>query len=68
MLIFVKKQSGSVFFLGLFCCVTEVEKDTCSVDGVAGQGAAAADICIETTAPKQGQNLWWGSVFCCSVY
>lgn len=39
------------------------EKDDGSIDGAineAGQqGAApAADVCIETTIPKQGQNLW----------
>lgn len=40
------------------------EKDDGSIDGAineAGQqGAApAADVCIETTIPKQGQNLWF---------
>lgn len=38
------------------------EKDDGSIDGAisegAQQGGAAADICIETTVPKQGQNLW----------
>ncbi|XP_076591021.1 tyrosine-protein kinase BAZ1B isoform X1 [Chaetodon auriga] len=39
------------------------EKDDGSIDGAisegAQQGGAAADICIETTVPKQGQNLWF---------
>ncbi|XP_074535334.1 tyrosine-protein kinase BAZ1B [Halichoeres trimaculatus] len=38
------------------------EKDDCSVDGAVSEGAqqgAAVDICIETTVPKQGQNLWF---------
>ncbi|CAK6957791.1 tyrosine-protein kinase BAZ1B isoform X2 [Scomber scombrus] len=39
------------------------EKDDGSVDGAvsesAQQGAAAADVCIETTVPNQGQNLWF---------
>lgn len=38
------------------------EKDDGSVDGAmsegAQQGAAPAEVCIETTVPKQGQNLW----------
>ncbi|KAF7219127.1 tyrosine-protein kinase BAZ1B [Nothobranchius furzeri] len=39
-----------------------VEKDDGSVDGAVSEGAqqgAAPDICIETTVPKQGQNLWF---------
>ena len=42
------------FFAGL-------EKDDSSIDGAISEGAqqgAAFDICIETTVPKQGQNLW----------
>ncbi|XP_070825928.1 tyrosine-protein kinase BAZ1B isoform X2 [Chaetodon trifascialis] len=39
------------------------EKDDGSIDGAisegAQQGGAAADVCIETTVPKQGQNLWF---------
>ncbi|XP_041657595.1 tyrosine-protein kinase BAZ1B [Cheilinus undulatus] len=38
------------------------EKDDCSIDGAVSEGAqqgAAADITIETTVPKQGQNLWF---------
>uniref|UniRef100_A0A3Q3W6B1 Tyrosine-protein kinase BAZ1B n=1 Tax=Mola mola TaxID=94237 RepID=A0A3Q3W6B1_MOLML len=39
------------------------DKDDVSIDGAvsegAQQGAAAADICIETSVPKQGQNLWF---------
>uniref|UniRef100_A0A3B4VEJ2 Tyrosine-protein kinase BAZ1B n=1 Tax=Seriola dumerili TaxID=41447 RepID=A0A3B4VEJ2_SERDU len=38
------------------------EKDDGSIDGAiseAAQQGAAADVCIETTAPKQGQNLWF---------
>ncbi|XP_067450602.1 tyrosine-protein kinase BAZ1B isoform X1 [Thunnus thynnus] len=38
------------------------EKDDGSVDGAISEGAqqgAAADVCIETTVPKQGQNLWF---------
>ncbi|KAM9853295.1 tyrosine-protein kinase BAZ1B isoform 2-T2 [Aulostomus maculatus] len=38
------------------------EKDDGSIDGAITEGAqqgAAADVCIETTAPKQGQNLWF---------
>ncbi|XP_044057874.1 tyrosine-protein kinase BAZ1B [Siniperca chuatsi] len=38
------------------------EKDDGSIDGAISEGAqqvAAADICIETTVPKQGQNLWF---------
>nr|XP_046244687.1 tyrosine-protein kinase BAZ1B isoform X2 [Scatophagus argus] len=38
------------------------EKDDGSVDGAISEGAqqgAATDICIETTVPKQGQNLWF---------
>lgn len=42
--------------------VVGAEKDDVSIDGAvsegAQQGAAAADICIETSVPKQGQNLW----------
>lgn len=38
------------------------DKDDGSVDGAmsegAHQGAAPAEVCIETTVPKQGQNLW----------
>ncbi|XP_026183205.1 tyrosine-protein kinase BAZ1B isoform X2 [Mastacembelus armatus] len=37
------------------------EKDDGSVDGAISESAqqGAADVCIETTAPKQGQNLWF---------
>ncbi|XP_071352469.1 tyrosine-protein kinase BAZ1B isoform X2 [Trachinotus anak] len=38
------------------------EKDDGSIDGAISEGAqqgAAADVCIETTVPKQGQNLWF---------
>ncbi|XP_074497887.1 tyrosine-protein kinase BAZ1B isoform X2 [Sebastes fasciatus] len=38
------------------------EKDDGSIDGAISEGAqqgAAADICIETTIPNQGQNLWF---------
>ncbi|KAM9801592.1 tyrosine-protein kinase BAZ1B [Neosynchiropus ocellatus] len=38
------------------------DKDDCSVDDAvsdAAQQGAAADICVETTVPKQGQNLWF---------
>ncbi|TDH15017.1 hypothetical protein EPR50_G00026860 [Perca flavescens] len=38
------------------------EKDEGSIDGAICEGAqqgAAPDICIETTVPKQGQNLWF---------
>ncbi|XP_072248738.1 tyrosine-protein kinase BAZ1B isoform X2 [Leuresthes tenuis] len=38
------------------------EKDDGSIDGAVSEGAqqgAAPDICIETTVPKQGQNLWF---------
>ncbi|XP_035536333.1 tyrosine-protein kinase BAZ1B [Morone saxatilis] len=38
------------------------EKDDGSIDGAISEGAqqgAVADICIETTVPKQGQNLWF---------
>uniref|UniRef100_A0A3B4X7X2 Tyrosine-protein kinase BAZ1B n=1 Tax=Seriola lalandi dorsalis TaxID=1841481 RepID=A0A3B4X7X2_SERLL len=38
------------------------EKDDGSIDGAiseAAQQGAAADVCIETTVPKQGQNLWF---------
>ncbi|XP_029374289.1 LOW QUALITY PROTEIN: tyrosine-protein kinase BAZ1B [Echeneis naucrates] len=38
------------------------EKDDGSIDGAIGEGpqqGAAVDICIETTVPKQGQNLWF---------
>lgn len=37
------------------------EKDDGSIDGAISEGAqqgAAADVCIETTVPKLGQNLW----------
>ncbi|KAK5603785.1 Tyrosine-protein kinase baz1b [Crenichthys baileyi] len=40
----------------------EAEKDDASVDGAANDGVqqgAAPDVCIETTIPKQGQNLWF---------
>ncbi|XP_014865158.1 PREDICTED: tyrosine-protein kinase BAZ1B isoform X2 [Poecilia mexicana] len=40
----------------------EAEKDDASVDGAASEGVqqgAAPDVCIETTIPKQGQNLWF---------
>ncbi|XP_038123814.1 tyrosine-protein kinase BAZ1B [Cyprinodon tularosa] len=40
----------------------EAEKDNASVDGAASEGVqqgAAPDVCIETTIPKQGQNLWF---------
>ncbi|XP_047449966.1 tyrosine-protein kinase BAZ1B [Mugil cephalus] len=38
------------------------EKDDGSIDGAVSEGAqqgAAPDVCIETTVPKQGQNLWF---------
>ncbi|KAM9732840.1 tyrosine-protein kinase BAZ1B [Menidia menidia] len=38
------------------------EKDDGSIDGAMSESAqqgAAPDICIETTIPKQGQNLWF---------
>ncbi|XP_068173733.1 tyrosine-protein kinase BAZ1B [Antennarius striatus] len=38
------------------------EKDDASIDGAISEGAqqgAAADVCIGTTIPKQGQNLWF---------
>uniref|UniRef100_A0A3P8TLE1 Tyrosine-protein kinase BAZ1B n=1 Tax=Amphiprion percula TaxID=161767 RepID=A0A3P8TLE1_AMPPE len=38
------------------------EKDDGSMDGAVSEGAqpgAAAEVCIETTVPKQGQNLWF---------
>ncbi|CAI5694287.1 unnamed protein product [Oreochromis niloticus] len=38
------------------------EKDDGSVDGAVSEGAqqgAPPDVCIETTVPKQGQNLWF---------
>uniref|UniRef100_A0A8C4E577 Tyrosine-protein kinase BAZ1B n=1 Tax=Dicentrarchus labrax TaxID=13489 RepID=A0A8C4E577_DICLA len=38
------------------------EKDDGSIDGAISEGAqqgAVADVCIETTVPKQGQNLWF---------
>lgn len=42
--------------------IVGAEKDDGSIDGAisegAQQGAASADVCIETTVPKQGQNLW----------
>uniref|UniRef100_A0A8D3BE08 Tyrosine-protein kinase BAZ1B n=1 Tax=Scophthalmus maximus TaxID=52904 RepID=A0A8D3BE08_SCOMX len=37
-------------------------KDDGSIDGAISEGAqqgAAPDVCIETTAPNQGQNLWF---------
>ncbi|MED6241545.1 Tyrosine-protein kinase baz1b [Ataeniobius toweri] len=40
----------------------EAEKDDASVDGAVNEGVqqgAAPDVCIETTIPKQGQNLWF---------
>ncbi|XP_015228212.1 PREDICTED: tyrosine-protein kinase BAZ1B [Cyprinodon variegatus] len=40
----------------------EAEKDNASVDGATSEGVqqgAAPDVCIETTIPKQGQNLWF---------
>ncbi|XP_029964332.1 tyrosine-protein kinase BAZ1B-like isoform X3 [Salarias fasciatus] len=40
----------------------EAEKDDGSVDGAASEGlqqGPAVDVCIETTVPKQGQNLWF---------
>uniref|UniRef100_A0A7N8X249 Tyrosine-protein kinase BAZ1B n=1 Tax=Mastacembelus armatus TaxID=205130 RepID=A0A7N8X249_9TELE len=39
----------------------DAEKDDGSVDGAISESAqqGAADVCIETTAPKQGQNLWF---------
>ncbi|XP_068440972.1 tyrosine-protein kinase BAZ1B isoform X2 [Clinocottus analis] len=40
----------------------EAEKDDGSIDGAISEGAqqgAAADVCIETTIPNQGQNLWF---------
>ncbi|XP_070684910.1 tyrosine-protein kinase BAZ1B isoform X2 [Pempheris klunzingeri] len=41
---------------------SQAEKDDGSIDGAISEGAqqgAAVDICIETTVPKQGQNLWF---------
>ncbi|KAF7665563.1 hypothetical protein LDENG_00138350 [Lucifuga dentata] len=41
---------------------TGAEKDEGSIDGAVsegGQQGAAVDVCIETTVPKQGQNLWF---------
>ncbi|XP_061575172.1 tyrosine-protein kinase BAZ1B [Cololabis saira] len=38
-----------------------VEKDDGSIDGAVTEGVqqgAVAEVCIETTTPKQGQNLW----------
>ncbi|XP_019950591.1 tyrosine-protein kinase BAZ1B isoform X2 [Paralichthys olivaceus] len=38
------------------------EKDDGSIDGAISEGAqqgAAPDVCIETTIPNQGQNLWF---------
>ncbi|XP_062241759.1 tyrosine-protein kinase BAZ1B isoform X3 [Platichthys flesus] len=38
------------------------EKDDGSIDGANSEGAqqgAAPDVCIETTVPNQGQNLWF---------
>ncbi|XP_041851499.1 tyrosine-protein kinase BAZ1B isoform X2 [Melanotaenia boesemani] len=40
----------------------EAEKDDGSIDGAVSEGVqqgAAPDLCIETTIPKQGQNLWF---------
>uniref|UniRef100_A0A8D0D697 Tyrosine-protein kinase BAZ1B n=1 Tax=Sander lucioperca TaxID=283035 RepID=A0A8D0D697_SANLU len=40
----------------------DAEKDDGSIDGAICEGAqqgAAPDICIETTVPNQGQNLWF---------
>ncbi|TMS07578.1 Tyrosine-protein kinase BAZ1B [Larimichthys crocea] len=40
----------------------DAEKDDGSIDGAISEGAqqgAATDVCIETTVPKQGQNLWF---------
>ncbi|XP_040902042.1 tyrosine-protein kinase BAZ1B isoform X2 [Toxotes jaculatrix] len=40
----------------------EAEKDDGSIDGAISEGAqqgAAPDVCIETTVPNQGQNLWF---------
>lgn len=37
------------------------EKDDGSIDGAVMEGVqqeAPLDVCIETTTPKQGQNLW----------
>jgi len=44
-------------------CVPEAEQqeDEASTDGgmsETAQTAPAAEVCIETTVPKQGQNLW----------
>ncbi|XP_030007465.1 tyrosine-protein kinase BAZ1B isoform X2 [Sphaeramia orbicularis] len=41
---------------------TQAEKDDGSIDGAISEGAqqgAAPEVCIETTIPKQGQNLWF---------
>ncbi|XP_008280834.1 tyrosine-protein kinase BAZ1B isoform X2 [Stegastes partitus] len=41
---------------------SQAEKDDGSIDGAVSEGAqpgAAAEVCIETTVPKQGQNLWF---------
>ena len=41
--------------------VVGAEKDDGSIDGAISEGAqqgATADVCIETTIPNQGQNLW----------
>lgn len=51
----VSLQPSSSFY------VVGIEKDDCSIDGAVSEGAqqgAAVDVCIETTVPKQGQNLW----------
>lgn len=59
---FPKKQNKTVEGSCLFTVfVAGVEKDDSSIDGAISEGAqqgAAFDICIETTVPKQGQNLW----------
>nr|XP_033487187.1 tyrosine-protein kinase BAZ1B [Epinephelus lanceolatus] len=42
--------------------IAGAEKDDGSIDGAISEGAqqgAAVDICIETTIPNQGQNLWF---------
>ncbi|XP_058489640.1 tyrosine-protein kinase BAZ1B isoform X2 [Solea solea] len=47
---------------GVIALVKGAEKDDGSIDGAIGDGGqqgAAADVCIETTFPKQGQNLWF---------
>lgn len=41
-------------------CFPEVEKNDERIDGEMNEGAqqGAAEVCVETTVPKLGQNLW----------